>query len=114
MKLGQLQEEISKATLPVTTNLMNSDANVTYQTVSYLVLTNVLSTSFLMLYITFNEITTTLIDVLDTCRAMICSYFVATFLPFFMKIEDPVYTSLQNSTLLFINGLIFDINVTTT
>ena len=40
MKLGQLQEEkqlykqISKATLPVTTNLMNSDANVTYQTVS--------------------------------------------------------------------------------
>ena len=31
------------------------------------------------------------------------------FLLFFMKIENAVYTSFQNSTLLFINGLIFDI-----
>ena len=31
------------------------------------------------------------------------------FLLFFMKIENTVYTSFQNSTLLFINGLIFDI-----
>ena len=45
----------------------------------------------------------------DTCGAMICSYFGITFLLFFMKIENTVYTSFQNSTLLFINGLIFDI-----
>ena len=43
-----------------------------------------------------------------TCGA-ICSYFRMTFLLFFMKIENAVYTSFQNSTLLFINGLIFDI-----
>ena len=49
------------------------------------------------------------IDVLDTCGAMICSYFGIAFLLFFMKIENTVYTSFQNSTLLFINGLIFDI-----
>ena len=81
----------------------------------YLLQTNVLSTSFLMFYITFDEISTTLctilvkIDVLDTCWAMICSYFGIAFLLFFMKIENAVYTSFQNSTLLFINGLIFDI-----
>ena len=40
---------------------------------------------------------------------MICSYFGIAFLLFFMKIENTVYTSFQNSTLLFINGLIFDI-----
>ena len=49
------------------------------------------------------------IDVLDTCGAMICSYFGIAFLLFFMKIENTVYTSFQNSMLLFINGLIFDI-----
>ena len=46
-------------------------------------------------------------NVLDTCRAMICFYI--TFLLFFMKTKNTVYTSFQNSTLLFINGLIFDI-----
>ena len=81
----------------------------------YLLQTNVLSTSFLMFYITFDEISSALctilvkIDVLDTCCAMICSYFGIAFLLFFMKIENAVYTSFQNSTLLFINGLIFDI-----
>ena len=49
------------------------------------------------------------VDILDTCGAMICSYFGIAFLLFFMKIENTVYTSFQNSTLLFINGLIFDI-----
>ena len=39
---------------------------------------------------------------------MICSYFGVAFLPFFMKIENAVYKSCQNSTLLFINGLISD------
>ena len=47
--------------------------------------------------------------ILDTCGAMICLYFGIAFLLFFMKIENTVYTSFQNSTLLFINGLIFDI-----
>ena len=101
MKLGQLQEEISKASLPVsadlsndfksiifetdqktispfmrlfseeqqkylqsaqnnaTYHLMNPNTDVTYQTVN-LVLTNVLSTAFLMFHITFDEISTTL------------------------------------------------------
>ena len=49
------------------------------------------------------------IDVLDTCGAMICSYFGIAFLLFFMKLENIVYTSFQNSTLFFINGLIFNI-----
>ena len=49
------------------------------------------------------------VDVLDICGVMNCSYFGIAFLLFFMKIENTVYTSFQNSTLLFINGLIFDI-----
>ena len=49
------------------------------------------------------------VDVLDTCGVMNCSYFGIAFLLFFMKIENTVYTYFQNSTLLFINGLIFDI-----
>ena len=49
------------------------------------------------------------VDIVDACGAMICSYFGIPFLLFFMKIENTVYTSFQNSTLLFINGLIFDI-----
>ena len=49
------------------------------------------------------------VDVFDTCGAMICSYFGIAFLLFFMKTENTVYTSCQNSTLLFINRLIFDI-----
>ena len=49
------------------------------------------------------------VDILDTCGAMICSYFGIAFLLFFIKIENVVYTSCQNSALLFINGLIFDI-----
>ena len=49
------------------------------------------------------------IDVLDTCGAMTCSYFGIIFLLLYMKIEYAVYTSFQNSMLLFINGFIFDI-----
>ena len=49
------------------------------------------------------------VDILDTCRAMICSYFGIAFLLFFIRLEKAVYTSWQNSALLFINGLIFDI-----
>ena len=49
------------------------------------------------------------IDVLDTCGAMSCSYFGITFLLFFIRINNTVYTSFQNRALLFINGLIFDI-----
>ena len=47
------------------------------------------------------------VDVLNTCGAMIRSYF--GFLLFFIKTENVVHTSCQNSTLLLINGLIFDI-----
>ena len=49
------------------------------------------------------------IDVLDTCGAMICSYFGIVFLLLFKKIENAVYICFQNSMLLFINGFIFDI-----
>ena len=37
------------------------------------------------------------VDILDTCRAMICSYFGIAFLLFFIRIENAVYTSWQNS-----------------
>ena len=40
---------------------------------------------------------------------MIYLYFGIAFLLFFMKIENTVYISFQNSMLFFINGLIFDI-----
>ena len=40
---------------------------------------------------------------------MICSYFGIAFLLFLIKIENAVYTSCKKSSLLFINGLIFDI-----
>ena len=49
------------------------------------------------------------VDILDTCGAMICSCFGIAFLLFFIKIKNAVSTSCQNSTLLVINGLIFDI-----
>ena len=114
----------------------------------YLVLTNILSASFLIVHITFDEISLQFqstnillhlyrvhlplpdfyrqccadlnqhntvctilvkIDVLDTCWAMICSYFGIIFLLLFKKIENVVYTCFQNSMLFFINGFIFDI-----
>ena len=49
------------------------------------------------------------INVLNTCGAMICLCFGIVFLLLFKHIENAVYTSFQNSMLLFINGLIFDI-----
>ena len=49
------------------------------------------------------------IDVLDKWGAMICSYFGIVFLLLFKKIENAVYTSFQNSMLLFLNGLVVDI-----
>ena len=63
----------------VTYHPMNADADVTKWTVNFLVLANVLSTSFLMVHFTFDEISTTVavytilvkIDVLDTCGTMI-------------------------------------------
>ena len=97
---------------------MNPDADVTYQTV------NLFSSDKCFIYFIsdvphyirwnqHNTVCTILvkIDVLDTCGAMICSYFGIAFLLFFMKIENTVYTSFQNSILLFItgNGFIFDI-----
>ena len=115
----------------------------------YLVLTNVLSASFLIVHITFDEISLQFqstnisllhmyrahlslpelyrqccgdlnqhntvctilvkIDVLDTCAAMICSYFGIVFALLFKKIENAVYKCFQNSMLLFINGFTFDI-----
>ena len=100
----------------ITYHPMNPDADVPYQTVSlfssekcfiYLI-------SDAPHYIWWNQHNTVCtilvkVDVLDTCGAMICSYSGIASLLFFMKIENAVYTSFQNSTLLFISGLIFDI-----
>ena len=99
-----------------TYHLVNPDIDGTYQTV------NLLSSNKCLIYFTsdvphyirwnqHNTVYTILVkvDVLDTLGAMICSYFWVAFLLFFMKIEITVYTSFQNSTLLFIKGLIFDV-----
>ena len=107
-----LQSFINNATY----HPMNPDADVTYQTV------NLFSSDKCFIYFIFdvphyiwwnqhNIVCTILVkvDVLHTCGAMICSYFGIAFLLFFMKIENAVYASFQNSMLLFINGLIFDI-----
>ena len=107
-----LQSFINNATY----HPMNPDADVTYQTV------NLFSSDKCFIYFIsdvphyirwnqHNTVCTILVkvDVLDTCGAMICSYSGIASLLFFMKIENAVYTSFQNSTLLFINGLIFDI-----
>ena len=107
-----LQSFINNATY----HPMSPDANVTYQTV------NLFSPDKCFIYFIsdvphyiwwsqHNTVCTILVkvDVLDTCGAMKCLYFGIAFLLFFMKRENAVYTSLQNSTLLFINGLIFDI-----
>ena len=95
---------------------MNPDTDVTYQTV------NLFSSDKCFIYFIsdvphyirsnqHNTVCTILVkvDVLDTCGAMICSYFGIAFLLLFMKIEKNIYTSFQHSMLLFINGLNFDI-----
>ena len=94
---------------------MNLDADVTYQAVNLFTSDKffIYFISDVPHYIRSNQHSTVCtildVDVLDTCGAMICSYFGIAFLLFFMKIENTVYTSFQNSTLFFINGLIFDI-----
>ena len=95
---------------------MNLDADALYQTVNFFssVKCVIYFISDVLHYIRWNQhstVSTILVnvDVLDTCEAMICSYFGIAFLLLFMKIENAIYTSFQNSTLLFINGLIFDI-----
>ena len=100
----------------VTYHLMNPDADVTYQIVK-LFSSNKCFIYFISdvpHYIRWNQHNTVCtilvkVDVLDTCGAMICSYFGIAFLLFFMKIENTVNTSSQNSMLLFIDGLINDI-----
>ena len=161
MKLGQLQEKISKASLTVGADLsndfksivletsqwrlspfmrlfwkeqqkylqssqnnatyhpMNPDTDITYQTVNLFSSDKcfIYFISDVQRYIRSNQHNTVQfckrlmysIHVLDTCGTMICSYFWIAFLLFFMKIENTVYTSFENSMLLFINGLIFDI-----
>ena len=46
-----------------------------------------------------------MVDIIDTCGAMICSYFGVAFLLFLKTIENAAYTSYQNSTLLFIDAM---------
>ena len=69
---------------------------------------------FWRLYIWWNQHNTVCailvkVDVLNKCGPMTCLYFGIAFLIFVIKIENAVYTSFQNSTLFFINRLIFDI-----
>ena len=85
---------------------MNPDADVTYQTFNLFSSEKcfIYFISDVRHYIRHNTICTipVKVDVLDTCGAI-------AFLLFSMKIENAVYTSFQNSMLLFINKLIFDI-----
>ena len=95
---------------------MNSDTDVTYERV------NLFSSDKCFIYFIsdvphyirlnqHNTVCTILVkvDVLNTCGAIICSYFGIAFQLFLMKIENTVYISFQISTLLFIDGLIFGI-----
>ena len=112
-----LQSFINNATY----HPMNTNADVTYQTV------NLFWQMFHLLYfwlftlhlMKFHYIIVMVIvricailvkiDILNTYRAMICSYFGIVFLLLFKKIENTIYTSFKNNILLFINGLIFGI-----
>ena len=107
-----LQSFINNATY----HPMNPDADVTYQTVNLFSSDRcfIFFISDVPHYIQSNQHNTVCtilekVDVFGTCGAMICLYFGIAFLLFVMKIENNGYTSFQNSTLLFINGLIFDI-----
>ena len=102
---------------------MNPDTDATYKTVTLFssdkcfinFISDVTFTSTITwIYIWWNQHNTVYtilvkVDVLDKHGAMICSYFGIAFLLFFIKIENVVYKSCQNSTLLFINGLTFHI-----
>ena len=81
----------------------------------YLVLTHILSTSFLMFHITFNEISTTL-SIQFWYKGRYTRYMRSNDMlilwNWISAIDNAVYRSCQNSTLLFINGLIFDITNT--
>ena len=82
-----------------------------------LVLTNFLSTSFLMFLITFEEISTTQHCLYNSGKGRCTRYpwsndmffFGIAYLLFVMKIENAVCTFFQNSELLFIIEMIFDI-----
>ena len=52
--LEEQQKHLQSLINNVTYHPMNLDADVTYQTVNFLALTNVLSTSFLIFHITFD------------------------------------------------------------
>ena len=103
-----LQSFINNATY----HPMNPDADVTYQTVNLCSSDKcfICFNSRVPHYMRWNQHKTVCtilvkVDVLDTCGAMICSYFGITFLLFFTKIEN----AFRNSTLLLINGSIFAI-----
>ena len=107
-----LQSFINNATY----HLIKSDADATYQTVNLFSSDKcfIYFISDILHYIRWNQHNDVCailvkVDVLDTCGAMICWYFGIAFMLFFLTTENAVYTSFQNSTLSFINGLIFDI-----
>ena len=109
--LKQQQKYIQPFINNATYHPMDPDADVTYQTVTLFSSGKcfIYFISDVPHYIRWNQHNTTvLVDVLDACGAMIWSYFGIALLPFFVNIENAVYTFFQNSTLLFINGLIFD------
>ena len=107
-----LQSFINNATY----HLMNPDVDAIYPAVNLFSSDKcfIYFISDVLYYIRWNQhntVCTILLkaNVLDTCGAIICSYFGIAFLLFFIKIEKPFYTSFKNSMFLFINGLIFDI-----
>ena len=88
---------------------MNLDTDVTYQTVNLLSSGSILPLMKSAQHCLYNSYIK--VGILDPCGA-ICSCFGIAFLLFFIKIENAAYISCQKSTLLFINGLIFDITNT--
>ena len=107
-----LQSSQNKATY----HPMNPDTDVTYQTVNLFSSDKhfIYFISNVPHYIRWNQPNTVYtilveVDIPNTCGAIICSCFEIIFLLFFIKTENAVYKSCQNSTLLFINGWTFDI-----
>ena len=95
---------------------INPDADISYQTVNLFSFSEcfIYFISDVPHYIRWNQHSTVCtilvkVDVINTCGAMICSYFGVVFVLLLKKTENAVYTCFQNSMLLFINGFIFDI-----
>ena len=109
------QKHLQSSQNNATYHPMKPDTDVTYQTVNFFCFDKCF-VYFIpdVFHIIFEEISSRppiqyKVSILDLYGATICAYFGIAFLLCFTEIENAVYKSCQNSMLLFINGLIFDI-----